>query len=174
MKDKESRSLQLMVGVLALALTGAPDVALAASGQDVSPAPQTQESRPSTAPAASPDQTTVTPPSSDNVPDSPGATRAQAQEQGSGQPAQPPESPQKSQPSAQQPQQKPSGTAAAEPVNPSGVAASEPAGAAIAPAKQRRMRSLLIKVGAVVAAGAAVGTVAALSLGTSSKPPGSH
>jgi len=70
--------------------------------------------------------------------------------------------------------QKPAGTAAAPSPKITGVAASKPAGAAYAPAKQRRVRVLLIKVGAVVAAGAAVGTVAALSHGSPSKPPGAR
>ena len=80
-------------------------------------------------------------------------------------------------PSTQQNQgtlQKPAGTAAAPAPTITGVAASKPAGAAYAPAKQRRVRMLLIKVGAVVAAGAALGTVAALSLGSPSKPPGAR
>ena len=75
---------------------------------------------------------------------------------------------------AAQPGQKPVGTAAAESVPATGVAASQPAGTAIAPGKQRRTRSLVIKVGALVGAGVAIGTVAALSLGTSSKPPGAR
>ena len=70
--------------------------------------------------------------------------------------------------------QKPAGTAAAPAPTITGVAASKPAGAAYAPAKQRRVRVLLIKVGAVVAAGAALGTVAALSQGSPSHPPGAR
>jgi hypothetical protein len=70
--------------------------------------------------------------------------------------------------------QKPVGTAAAEKPATTGVAASNAAGAAIAPAKQRRTRMLLLKVGAILGAGAAVGTVAALSLASPSRPPGSH
>jgi hypothetical protein len=70
--------------------------------------------------------------------------------------------------------QKPAGTAAAPAPTITGVAASKPAGAAYAPAKQRRVRTLLIKVGAVIAAGAAVGAVAALSEGSPSRPPGAH
>jgi hypothetical protein len=66
--------------------------------------------------------------------------------------------------------QEPVGTAAAQPVKTTGVAASEPAGAAIAPARQRRARSILIKVGAIVGAGVAVGTVVALSSGSPSRP----
>jgi hypothetical protein len=68
----------------------------------------------------------------------------------------------------------PVGTAAAESIQITGVAASRPAGAAVAPAKQRRVRSILIKVGALVGAGVAVGTTMALSQGSPSKPPGSH
>jgi hypothetical protein len=68
--------------------------------------------------------------------------------------------------------QKPVGTAAAEAPNASGVAASQPAGVAIAPAKQRRVRTIVIRVGAIIGAGVAVGTVVALTAATSSKPPG--
>ena len=75
-------------------------------------------------------------------------------------------------PSSQPPDQEPVGTAAAGVSNSGGVTASQPAGAAVAPAKQRRTRSLLIKVGALLGAGAALGTVMALSKGSPSKPPG--
>jgi hypothetical protein len=61
---------------------------------------------------------------------------------------------------------------AAEALRVSGVAASQPAGVAIAPAKQRRVRTIVIRVSAIVGAGAAVGTVAALTRATPSKPPG--
>ena len=64
----------------------------------------------------------------------------------------------------------PVGTAAAPYEKVTGVPASMPAGAAIAPAKQKRARSMLIKVGLIVAAGVAIGTVVALSTATSSKP----
>jgi hypothetical protein len=47
-----------------------------------------------------------------------------------------------------------------------------PAGVAIAPAKQRQSRALLLKIGAIVGTGVAVGTVMALSNATPSKPPG--
>jgi hypothetical protein len=70
--------------------------------------------------------------------------------------------------------QKPVGTAVAEPSGASGVAASEPAGSAIAPAKQRRVRTIVLRVGAIVGAGVAVGTIVGLSEATSSKPPGAH
>jgi hypothetical protein len=87
-------------------------------------------------------------------------------------------SPQTTPPQSQEPPaqtgQKPVGTAAAGSVPTTGVAASQPAGTAIAPGKQRRVRSLVIKMGAIIGAGVAVGTVAALTLGTPSKPPGAH
>ncbi len=64
----------------------------------------------------------------------------------------------------------PQGTAAAPVERTVGVAASRPAGAAIAPAKQKRARSFLIRIGIVVGAAAAVGTVVALSNASPSRP----
>lgn len=101
------------------------------------------------------------------VPNSPGAVRTQAVENNQKFIAQ-----QSS--SREQQLQEPVGTAAAGSIETTGVAASNPAGAAIAPAKQRRTRSILIKVGALVGAGAAVGAVAALSAGSPSRPPGAR
>ncbi len=69
-------------------------------------------------------------------------------------------------------QTEPVGAATAESVPTTGGAAAKPAGIAIAPAKQHQTRSLLFKIGAVAAAGAALGTIFALSHGTSSTPPG--
>ncbi|HMF89985.1 MAG TPA: hypothetical protein VKL40_05030 [Candidatus Angelobacter sp.] len=79
-------------------------------------------------------------------------------------------------PAAPQPKAEPGepqGAATAEKVSTAGGAAAKPAGAAIAPPRQHRTRSLLIKVGALAAAGVAAGTVYALSRGTPSVPPGS-
>ena len=59
--------------------------------------------------------------------------------------------------------QEPVGTAAAPYEKPLGVPASSPAGAVIAPGKQKRSRSILIKVGLIVGAAVAIGTVVALS-----------
>lgn len=70
--------------------------------------------------------------------------------------------------------QRPVGTAAAEGPKVSGITAAEPAGAAIAPAKQHRVRTIVIRVGAILGASAAIGTVVALSAATPSKPPGAH
>jgi len=100
-----------------------------------------------------------------HLPDSPGATKPQPEQE-------------KATPAvAQQPVRsapQPTGTAAAQAGKLSGNAASRPAGAAIAPAKQRQVRSFLIKMGVIAGAGVAIGTVAALSKGTSPKPPGAR
>lgn len=89
----------------------------------------------------------------------------QASTQPEDQPAQPPTPP---------PTQKPVGTAAAGFIPTSGVAASQPAGVAIAPAKQHRVRTMVIRMGALIGAGVAVGSVVALTEATPSKPPGAH
>jgi len=82
-----------------------------------------------------------------------------------------PQAPQpKQQPRTQQTE--PQGAATAERLPTAGGSAAKPAGVAIAPAKQHRTRSLLIKFGALAAAGVAAGTIYALSRGTSSTPPG--
>jgi hypothetical protein len=113
-------------------------------------------------------------PDSDSVPQTPAEPQPpQAQPAPANRPAEypsPAQVPARTPPSQQL--QEPVGTAAAGVSNGGGVTASQPAGAALAPAKQRRARSLLIKVGALVGAGVAVGTVMALSKGSPSKPPG--
>lgn len=114
----------------------------------------------------------------ERLPDSPGSTRLQIiadNRLGDGQqPAPQPQQSSTQQQSGNQQQsgaaQQPVGTAASESVKATGVAASQPAGAAIAPAKQRRTRSILIKVGALVGAGIAVGTVVGLSAASPSRP----
>jgi anti-anti-sigma factor len=73
-------------------------------------------------------------------------------------------------PKPQNDAQEPVGTAAATFIKTTGVAASRPAGAAIAPAKQRRARSILIKVAAIAGAGVAVGAVVALASASPSRP----
>jgi hypothetical protein len=130
--------------VLFLVCSGVPLVA-----QQVTPPAQTNTAPPSQ---------TVAPPASQSVqkpelPDSPGATAAQQQTQNAA------------------PVQQPTGTAAAQQGKISGSALSEPAGVAIAPAKQRRVRSILIKMGFIAGAGIALGTVAALSAASPSRPP---
>ena len=118
-------------------------------------------------------------------PDSPGAAwskaqdAATAQQSSSSQTATPTPQPTGTASTApaqdqEQKPQRPVGTAAAEAPKAKGVTAAQPSGVAIAPAKQRRVRTLVIKVGAIVAAGAAVGTVIALAEATPSRPPGAH
>jgi hypothetical protein len=107
------------------------------------------------------------------LPDSPGTSQSQnssAQQQAPASAA----SPQQSGSSQTGTPTQPSGTAAAPAITTTGNAASRPAGAAIAPPKQRRVRSLLIKFGFIAGAGVALGTVAALSLASPSRVPGSH
>lgn len=85
--------------------------------------------------------------------------------------AQPPVTPVPAQAQAPEPTQSPVGAAAAEEIKTAGGGASRPAGSAIAPVKQHQYRSILIKLGAVAAAGIAVGTVYGLSRATPSTPP---
>lgn len=113
--------------------------------QPLPPSPESQQQLPN-APSASQTQTTGTP--------------------------QAPPVPMANAPVPQKPASEPVGTATAERTPTAGGAASEPAGTAIAPAKQRQVRSLLIKLGAIAGAGVALGTVMALSKGTPSTPPG--
>lgn len=126
--------------------------------------------------------------SSGGPPDSPSATRSQLREtenQENNLKAQStelaPAAPQAAEPqptsqsqNSDQPPQKPVGTAAVGPTRASGVAASQPAGVAVAPAKQRRARTIVLKVGAIVGAGAAVGIVIALTRASPSTPPGTR
>jgi hypothetical protein len=115
-------------------------------------------------------------PRTEMLPDSPGSVHLQMiADNGldSGQqPAQPQQQNGNQPPSGTQQSgtKQPVGTAASESVKATGVAASQPAGAAIAPAKQRRTRSILIKVGALVGAGVAIGTVVGLSSASPSRP----
>jgi hypothetical protein len=64
----------------------------------------------------------------------------------------------------------PVGTAVAPYEKGIGIAASRPAGAVIAPAKQRRTRSFVIKAGLIIGAAVAVGTVVGLSSASPSRP----
>ncbi len=105
------------------------------------------------------------------LPDSPGTSASSSAQQ---LPAPPPPGQASASQPAQTPAARPPGAAAAEISNTGGVTASEPAGIAVAPAKQRRLRSWIIKLGAVAGAGVAVGTALALSQASPSKPPGAH
>jgi hypothetical protein len=83
---------------------------------------------------------------------------------------QPPASEQQAPAQEQATPQQPVGTAAAPYEKPTGVPGSSPAGAVIAPAKQKRVRAIAIRVGIVLAAGAAVGAVVGLSRASHSAP----
>lgn len=72
----------------------------------------------------------------------------------------------------QNPAPVPSGAAGAKAAPAKGAPASRPVGSAIAPAKQRERRSLLIKMGLIAGACVAVGSAVALSKGSPSRPPG--
>jgi len=74
-------------------------------------------------------------------------------------------------PPSQQPADTPSGAAGAKSAKVKGAPVAKPAGAAVAPARQRGHRSLLIKLGLVAGAGIAVGSVVALAERSPSRPP---
>jgi len=105
-------------------------------------------------------QANTEPSPSEALPDSPSAVRSKDRGSSGQQPS----------PKLQDNPQDPLGTAAAPSVKTTGIAASRPAGAAIAPAKQKRARSILIKVSVIVGAAAAVGTVVALASASPSRP----
>jgi len=100
-----------------------------------------------------------------SIPASPNPARPQVGDQ-NGQPS----TPQSGSDQEQTGAPKPVGTAAAPYEKTTGVAASRPAGAVIAPAKQRRSRTILIRFTVAVGAAVAVGTVVALSHGSRSRP----
>ena len=100
----------------------------------------------------------------ETLPDSPGTVRAQTADNDLLSSSREPS------PTQQTDTQEPLGTAAAKSIKTTGIAASRPAGSAIAPGKQRRARSILIKVGVIAGAGVAVGTVVALSAASPSRP----
>jgi hypothetical protein len=184
---------RFMIGAVTFSLCGVPEAAMAAqnptptqssqTGGSVDqqqqpaqhplgsqPAPVTildvpqQQQQPAQGTSVDPSQGPLTPVPSQTLPEAPSSTQ-----QGAQQPSSTPATGQ------QQPtNREPLGAAAAEGIRTTGGGASRPAGAAIAPAKQRQVRSFLIKLGAIAAAGAAIGTVYALSRGTSSTPPGTR
>jgi hypothetical protein len=124
--------------------------ALSAMGQQAGPVAQPE-------PTSSAQQ-----PQQNSLPDSPAPAGADRQGNDQNQASEP----------AQQSGENPKavGTAAAPYVKPTGVAAARPAGAAIAPAKQRRAHSFVIKFALIAGAAAAGGAVVALSMGSRSRP----
>jgi hypothetical protein len=147
--------------ILVLTLIAVPEMASAQQRTTPEQQQPAAADQPQTQPAAQPATTsapadnTAQPAQSQSteLPNSPGTVRPQAQPVST---------------------ERPVGTAAAEIGNASGTAASKPAGVAIAPAKQHQSRSLLIKVGALLGAGVAIGTVMALSNASPSRPPNSQ
>jgi hypothetical protein len=113
-------------------------------------------------------------PASNSLPDAPSMVAQQQAEQNPASKTTPANSPTPAPQLSQTPPQQPKGAAAAEVQRSTGTAASTPSGAAIAPAKQKRSRSLLIRMGMLAGAGIAIGTVVALSSGSPSKPPGAN
>jgi len=170
-------SLLVPCACSALFLSGFAGSVLPSVAQEVSSRPAEQ------ADSANPTVNSQPRPDPNELPDSPGVSLAKAQ---------PPSFPQAPQPQTQDqsagddtatsqnatgqttPPQRPVGTAAAEAPNTGGIAASEPAGVAIAPAKQRRARTIIIRTGAIIGAAVAVGVVVGLTEATGSKPPGAH
>lgn len=173
METKSGLHLQVIVPALVLALSMNP-FAYAQSQQPAPPRPEDPQSAQAThdtsdIPAMPPEHNSdAASPALDQLPDSPGTVQLQSAQ------LVPPMPAQTQPPQQQPPSREPVGTAAAETVPTMGVAASRPAGAALAPAKQRRVRTILIRMGAVLGAGAAVGLTMALSEGSPSKPPGAR
>lgn len=181
---------RLMIAVVGFVLCGGPE--LAAAQQSTAPATQQQDqtAQDQTVPATSdpqaqpvPEQSQTTAPAPNGV----GTTQESATPDPSKGPLKPndlPNAPSASTQPAQQsqnqgqsqtqPKEAPLGAAAAQAGKTTGGTASKPAGTAIAPAKQHQSRSLLIKLGAIAAAGAAVGIVYGLSRSSPSVPPGAH
>jgi hypothetical protein len=156
----------IIAAVLAIVVSAALCVApQLGEAQQAAPSPTGTSADPSQGPLE------PVPPSSEpqpqQLPNAPGATEGQP----TGTPEAPPV-PMANAPTPEKPQSEPVGTATAERSPTAGGAASKPAGAAIAPAKQRQVRSLVLKLGALAGAGVALGTVMALSKGTPSTPPG--
>jgi hypothetical protein len=109
------------------------------------------------APSAQPGQNSTQPPI--ELPENPGRSTTTPNAAPAPQNNVPPAAPQ------------PNGTAVAPAVQVSGSAASKPAGVAIAPPKQRQVRTWLIRFGFIAGAGVALGTVAALSAASPGRVP---
>lgn len=135
------------------------------SDPSVAPNAQTQSTRPDPSQAPLAPVPTARPMNNNSVPpDAPSEVQRSQQAQQEQTTSAP--KPTQQQPSA------PLGTATAQEGATRGGVASKPAGEAIAPAKQRQVHSLLIKVGLLAAGAVAVGAVVGLTRGTSSIPPG--
>jgi hypothetical protein len=140
---------RVLSAVLAVAVSGATEPLLA---QSASTQPTQAQQQPSS-------QTPLPPV---ELPENPGKSAATQNQQNQTPAAQP-----------AQAGSQPSGTAVAPRVEVSGGAASKPAGVALAPPKQRQIRSLLIKFGFIAGAGIALGTVVGLSAASPGHVPNS-
>ncbi|HEY1806421.1 MAG TPA: hypothetical protein VGG45_18260 [Terracidiphilus sp.] len=175
-------------GCLLLILAAPTAKAAAMPLQDAAPTQQEQSAPQSGAQRAGTESGNEKPtadsaPSDQNLPDAPEVAQSAGTgsngSNGSSQPsqdqqpngaAQPQQQNGAAQPQQQNGAQQPVGTAAAPEMKGTGVSGSRVSGAAIAPAKQRRVHIFVISVAVVVAACVAVGTVAALSHATPSQP----
>jgi len=185
----QQRITKILSSILIAGLCITPELMSAATQQNAQPSSTQSQSNTQATPGTSQDQnqqqqqqnrgTTVDPA---QAPLQPVTTYPDASQQQQNEPQnatevqQPATTPTEQAPEAPQPKkpQEPAGAATAEKVPTAGGAASKPAGVAIAPAKQHQTRSLLLKIGAIAAAGVAAGTVYALSRGTSSTPPNTN
>ncbi len=173
---------RLIGGCLVLLLAAPTAKAAAAPWQEAAPAQQAQSVPSGGAQQAGTDSgngkpVVVSGQSESTLPDAPEVAApevAQSSTPGTnGQNGNPQPSQDQQQPSQDQQQNgttQPVGTAAAPAVNGTGISGSRVSGAAIAPAKQRRVHTFLISVAVVVAAGVAIGTVVALTHATPSQP----
>jgi hypothetical protein len=149
-----------LILTLAFSYCGGPQFLQAQSAQnpaDQAPQAGQTQSQPTDRGVVDPSRGPLTP-----VPPGENNNPASAQEESGTPPA----------PAPQDRTERPAGAAVGQAGITAGGPASRPAGNAIAPAQQHQSRSLLIKIGAIAAASVALGTVIALTRGTSSKPPG--
>lgn len=146
------RQIALGLAIIIAMPLGAATVAL---GQQVAPPQQAGSASSSQSgsqnPGAAPQRTESQPSSAPDVNQRPNPPNGTEEQQNGGTPA-------------------PVGTAVAPYEKGIGIAASRPAGAVIAPAKQRRTRSFVIKAGLIIGAAVAVGTVVGLSSASPSRP----
>ncbi len=157
----------LLIAVAAFVLCGTPQMMQA---QTAAPAPQPQTQTQRQQEPAQPNPGMIDPSKGPLQPVP--STAETPSDAGNQQSTEQPSAPSAPTPNTQPPQQQPLGAAVGQTGVTTGGPASKPAGSAIAPAKQRQTRSLLIKIGAIAAGAAALGTVFALSKGSPSNPPG--
>lgn len=174
---------KLLYAVCGLFVLSFPLSLLAQNGQQDAVSDQTSSIVVASASNHSASAAAIEETASGELPDSPGTVSSQTEnppQQSNSSSSAEPQKPQTEGAEAPPPgtpevkQQRPVGTAAAETPMVSGITAAEPAGFAVAPAKQHRVRTLVIKIGAIAGAAVALGTTVALTMATPSKPPGAH